>query len=1361
MTFLDFDGATLPVNKLGKQYPDQYAGSGAATITQDASDAIAGKSVRFDITTGAFDPEWNSHNADDSTRGFTREYVSQPDQWQFNTYNRMSFWIQAPTNATSLSTNGGHNYELGTYVKRVANADPHSDETGGGHWYHFLNIAPTGTWTKVVINAHPDHFRGGNGDKEWPDQTHPTGESQYNYFDAMTRFYIEQPYYTPPSYPETFRMDSFQFYQETAQENDDQVRSIAVTISPRDNRVILTWDRNKDQNSIKQEVRYAFSDIHELGWDNATPAPDGILAPPGQNGYNGMVYDTTKLPLAGNGNRTLYLAIKPQGSSVFSQIDLPLSVFWPVGTTETDGATTVTEGGANDTYSMAILSQPTSNVVVTLDPGSQVTLNASVLTFTPDNWNVPQTITVTAVDDSVRDGHHTGTIVHRLSSADAKFEGLTGSLTVQVIDNDMAINSAPVAADDAYTIAEDSPLAVPVERGLLSNDTDADRDTLAAELAQGPSHGTLTLNSDGSFVYAPNADYNGEDTFAYTTRDPLLGSNTATVRLTIGVVNDIPVQTAGDLVELRVFTGSGVTSLELQGIAYAPGGGPDEAGQTLGYRVTEMPPESLGRIVMADGVTTVAAGSSYSLAEIEGMQFAAALGGSAGYGTFTFEVTDNGTTNGQADPRTLVQSIPVTVLLGYGPFSIWDTSAVPGVTEASEASPMELGLKFQTDVNGFISGVRFYKGEANTGTHLGRVWTSSGTLLATATFTNETASGWQQVEFDLPVAVTAGVTYVVSYYTEAGHPAVDTNFFVAAGVHSAPLQALADGSDGVNGVYRYGPGFPVHSYRSDNYWVDAVFWAGLPDGQPPAVSEFTISEDTGISAADRITKDATPALTFRFSEPVLGASTDVVVTAPNSLVVAPSSIHGWGTDTLTVAFDTPLPMDGQYTVTVRGTGTLHDYTGNPLNGGADEVFPFTLDTAGPKVEQVLLGGSLWSSEFLASLGGIGYAIPGGPDQLKPLPWTNLDTIRIRFSEPVNVDLDDLKLTGVTTADYAPAIGFAWDDATRTATWLLSGKLPDDKLLLNLNGSTFLAIADLAGNPLDGEWSNPTGDAQSSSSAYPSGDGVPGGDFRFRFNVLPCDINQNGYVQASDGLLDRGSLGKSPGQVGYSPFKDVNGNGYIQANDGLSVRGRLATSLPGGEPAPAVFANASANTIAAMTLAVVADPLVGSVGATSPAAAVPGLVPAGETGPLAPMPSPGLASAANDKVLDMMANWLGQSAALGPALNPAAESWRIPFPLGWEGESSPDSKRLPLTPPEILPDTSADDPAHRRTLLPADGRRERSCTLDYAATQHRERRHEAHEIAAPAYRRARMVDAIFKFLARGLNMPPPLNILQAR
>ena len=96
---------------------------------------------------------------------------------------------------------------------------------------------------------------------------------------------------------------------------------------------------------------------------------------------------------------------------------------------------------------------------------------------------------------------------------------------------------------------------------------------------------------------------------------------------------------------------------------------------------------------------------------------------------------------------------------------------------AATRRAVELGVKFTADTSGFVTGVRFYKSAPNTGTHTGSLWSSTGTLLATANFTNETSSGWQQVTFSSPVAVTAGTTYVASYHTTTGHYAATSDYF--------------------------------------------------------------------------------------------------------------------------------------------------------------------------------------------------------------------------------------------------------------------------------------------------------------------------------------------------------------------------------------------------------------------------------------------------------------------------------------------------------------------------------------------------------------------------------------------------------
>ena len=137
---------------------------------------------------------------------------------------------------------------------------------------------------------------------------------------------------------------------------------------------------------------------------------------------------------------------------------------------------------------------------------------------------------------------------------------------------------------------------------------------------------------------------------------------------------------------------------------------------------------------------------------------------------------------------------------------------------------------------GTITGIRFYKATTNTGTHVGSLWTSTGTLLASATFTSETASGWQQVNFATPVTINANTTYVAGYLAPKGHYSATPNGLSPA-VTNAPLSALSNATS-PNGVYAYSATstFPTSSFKATNYYVDVDFQpgAGPPRGRSAA-----------------------------------------------------------------------------------------------------------------------------------------------------------------------------------------------------------------------------------------------------------------------------------------------------------------------------------------------------------------------------------------------------------------------------------------------------------------------------------------------------------------------------------------------
>ena len=101
--------------------------------------------------------------------------------------------------------------------------------------------------------------------------------------------------------------------------------------------------------------------------------------------------------------------------------------------------------------------------------------------------------------------------------------------------------------------------------------------------------------------------------------------------------------------------------------------------------------------------------------------------------------------------------------------------------------------------------MRFYKAAANTGTHVGSLWTAGGQRLAQATFTGETASGWQTVTFSSPVEVQPNTTYVASYHAPNGHYSATAEYFYrapapgpngGADIDSAPLHAVRNAGRG-------------------------------------------------------------------------------------------------------------------------------------------------------------------------------------------------------------------------------------------------------------------------------------------------------------------------------------------------------------------------------------------------------------------------------------------------------------------------------------------------------------------------------------------------------------------------------------
>ena len=305
-----------------------------------------------------------------------------------------------------------------------------------------------------------------------------------------------------------------------------------------------------------------------------------------------------------------------------------------------------------------------------------------------------------------------------------------------------------------------------------------------------------------------------------------------------------------------------------------------------------------------------------------------------GRGTWTYAWTP-----GTAGPTTIMaraaddsanlgasSSVSVTVGARSCPCSIWGPGANPAIAADPDATPNELGVKFRSDVAGQVTALRFYKGSGNTGTHVGHLWSATGTQLAAVTFTGETATGWQQATLSTPVTLSPGTTYVVSYYAPNGHYAEDDGYFAAAALDAPPLHALKDGTDGPNGVYRPGTGggFPTQAFQSANYWVDVVF---APSNSAPDTTPPTVTAQTPAAGATGVATGTT--VTATFSEPVQSATVAMTLTDGSGGAVSGGVNYDSATQRATFTPSAALIAGTTYAATVSGA---KDLAGNTMTG---------------------------------------------------------------------------------------------------------------------------------------------------------------------------------------------------------------------------------------------------------------------------------------------------------------------------------------------------------------------------------------------------------------------------------------------
>ncbi len=253
------------------------------------------------------------------------------------------------------------------------------------------------------------------------------------------------------------------------------------------------------------------------------------------------------------------------------------------------------------------------------------------------------------------------------------------------------------------------------------------------------------------------------------------------------------------------------------------------------------------------------------------------------------------------------------------------------------ADDYEMGLRFVPMRDGAVTGVRFYKSAANTGTHIGRLWSASGTELGRATFASESATGWQSVSFPAPVTVQAGQTYVASYSAPTGHYASKADAFELLGIEADPVSVPGGFAGGEAGVFSETPGvFPQTVVRNSNYYVDVQF---QPSGPPDPIPTIDVADRqpapgaTGVPVGTKVT--------VGLSAPIDPGSS--LTLRSGSTPVAGSVATSEGGRRLTFTPSAALPPGAQVTVNLSGVTSVDGIDLPPVS------WSFTTEGVGPPV----------------------------------------------------------------------------------------------------------------------------------------------------------------------------------------------------------------------------------------------------------------------------------------------------------------------------------------------------------------------------------------------------------------------------
>jgi hypothetical protein len=459
------------------------------------------------------------------------------------------------------------------------------------------------------------------------------------------------------------------------------------------------------------------------------------------------------------------------------------------------------------------------------------------------------TVTAETASGSV-DAGFTRTI--RFASTDSKIQGLPSTYTFTTADAGVATFTVTLETAGSQTIAETSASGT-------DTSTIAVRPAAASQFVI-PDLSTATVGTPQSFTVIAEDAY-GNVATGYTGTVKFSSSDTAAT-----LPGNAPFTSAEAGVQTFsvTFETAGTQSLTVTDTVNS-----SVRGTQSGIVVAPAAPSGLIAKTVSSSQINLTWNSSAGATGYEVERSLSATSGFAEVGTATTtKYSDTGLTAGTTYYYKVIatgggyssaaSSVAIATTTGTRPpttgESIWGTSYTPAVNSyyrGSRGQTFELGVQFESNVAGNVTGVLFYKQPGTSGTNLGHLWSSNGTLLASVLFSDESGSGWQRVNFASPVAIAANTIYTVSYDTGSPVFYYESEYFANGGVTNgnltAPQSPKINGVVRDNGVYNYGGDFPLASQYYANFWVDVVF---SPSANPStAVKTADLAASTSGSAA--------------------------------------------------------------------------------------------------------------------------------------------------------------------------------------------------------------------------------------------------------------------------------------------------------------------------------------------------------------------------------------------------------------------------------------------------------------------------------------------------------------------------------